>query len=542
MLNNKYNDLIKRHENAWTLSYLFPEMYAGGKIPEEHPAPSNTTALTMDRTVLSYQGNYIGVFSPVVETCAPYFGTYQANGSLPVGNLDHYVVYADNNGAALNMDNNNILASLNTWNYKQGPYISRLSAYRRLRVVGASMEIIVNDRATDYTGIIETCTGFEVIGNGFKNDSIDATKLQNYVDYRTYKTNKHVIVKYRYTNEKYTRYGPYEPFSTVPFYLVKISGMSPTASVTIKTIVHVEGVLMPSLVHFATKDLIPQASFLDQQKEMEKKVSSATSTKEQATNEHNNVTNDMFSPNDLPSANKVYANKKKSKIEVSEILTKREAPEVINLNANIPLPAKPSSIYRKTKDSVLSYVSDTVNSLTASDFIDIISPDQNKVTPNLETNQVKPGRNIFALPPADPTFKQKSSNKKSEPMEAIMPISSNNKMGTINQRNIDKSITAIDNTPEDSKMVDEFVTNQTTKEKPSYTITSDQYLAAFRTRVSIPDDVAEKLKVFSLGELQMLEEMYRSNPERIRELVGNVSKDNPIKPSNAYEIPVNGDL
>ena len=140
------------------------------------------------------------------------------------------------------------------------------------------MEITVRDRIGNYAGIIETCSGYEVIGNGFKNDSVDINKLQNHVHYRNYKTNEHVVVKYKYTNEKYTKYGPYDPFTSVPFYLVKITGMSSTASVNVKTTIHIEGALMPSLVHFTTKDLIPQASFGQQRKKMESDGTTSTTT------------------------------------------------------------------------------------------------------------------------------------------------------------------------------------------------------------------------------------------------------------------------
>lgn len=297
---NSYDQIIRLHENAWTMNYLFPEKYTGAKVPEHHQAPSNTTVVTIDRLVKAHEGTFVGFFSPVIETCAPYFGTYDVNSDLPTGDLDQYIVYADNAGAQVPVTNN-VLDSLSTWGFRRGPSYDKLGAYKRLRIVGACLEISIKDRADDYSGIIETCLGFEVIGNSLKNDSVDITKMMNNPHYKTYKPYDRIILKYRYNNEKYLHYGPYEPFSSVPYHLIKISGLSNTASIHIKAKIHIEGMLMPSLVHFATHEVIPQTSRALQTKlHTTIPVHDSVTTEDESGYHHSNILNIFMNKTQKP--------------------------------------------------------------------------------------------------------------------------------------------------------------------------------------------------------------------------------------------------
>lgn len=328
---NDVKNIINAHKNAWTLNYLFPEKYKGAKIPDFQNLPSNTMTLETDRSVTLYEGKYVGFFSPLVETCAPYLNDYDIHASLPIGSPDHYIVYADNDGGALNAQNG-ILNSLNTWNYSEGPKIQKLSAYRRLRVVGACMEISVWDRTKNYSGMIETAMGFEVMGNGLKNDQIDINKLSQYPGYRVHKSDAKIILKYKYNNEKYTKYGPYEPFSVFPCHIIHASGISEGASIRIKTTIHIEGVLMPNLVHFATRDFIIQTPQADQQKMHRHNLGGNTSyTAEEAEQHHENATGDV--PGDNPSNNipngtpsDTKTKQKKKKTVKTDPLNKRDEP------------------------------------------------------------------------------------------------------------------------------------------------------------------------------------------------------------------------
>jgi len=304
MNSNDYNQL---YDNAWTLNYLYPEKFGGAKIPDPHPVPSNTTTLTTDRIIKPNNKSALVYFSPLIETTAPYFFGYTVNTSLPAGNLSDYIVYADSNSAPIPVDSKNIL-SLESWSYKQQPSLGKLSAYKRLRVVGACMEINVMDKVEDYSGIIETCMGIEVIGNGLKNDNIDTSRMCNHPNYRVFKTNEPIILKYRYNHEKYTAYGPYEPFSMVPFHLARFSSMSDTASIRIKTTIHIEGMLMPSLTHFATKGLrVQYPKHFQQALHQEMHAETAATTKAES-DQH--FTDSEYVPESLKTSNTFdsYAN------------------------------------------------------------------------------------------------------------------------------------------------------------------------------------------------------------------------------------------
>ena len=531
MLNDGHHKIIKMHENAWTLSYLFPDVYGGAKIPDEHQLPSNTTTLTMDRTVKSYEGHYIGVFSPVIETCASYFDE-STRGEMPTGNLNDYIVYADNNGGGLNVDTDSTLNSLSTWNYKQGPTLNRLSAYRKLRVVGACMEIMVRDRATDYAGIIETCGGYEVIGNGFKNDSVRLDKLQNHIGYRNYKTNEHVIIKYKYTNEKYTKYGPYEPFTTVPFYIVKISGMSPGASVNIKTTIHIEGVLMPSLVHFATKDLIAQSPLAHQRKKMDDRGDIST-TKEEAFVIHDEHTSDLLGTGGYESyVPVVSAEKKKQKIRVSEVLTKRESPEYINLDAPIPVPETIAP--GKIIIDGLNLIGGVFAGMNPTDYVKIVT--SHKQT---QINSITNGEDVwntdkFALPPSDPLVLKPQPNKQRNAGQSTIAITN----GEIPQVKVETG----DNMSQKKMINESSAPSRENVESGTKALSPDQFVEAFRVKFPLSDEEANALKRQSMENLYTLFELHRKNPKRVEAWFSNERRQKKIKPSNKYEVTVGDDL
>lgn len=418
MFNKKYKNLLRQHEEAWTLSYLFPEKYGGAKIPDSHPSPSNTTMLVMDRTVKSYNGDYVGAFSPIVETCAPYFNSYEANTSLPTGGLGEYVVYADNNGAAMSIDGNNILANLSSWGYSQGPSYQKLGAYKRLRVVGACLELKVMDRERDYSGLIETCLGFEVIGNGLKNDKIDLDKLSNYPHYKTFKTTEEVILKYRYNNDKYTLYGPYEPFSTVPFHVIRISGLSASASVRIRTIIHVEGMLMPNLVHFATKDILIQRTKTDQQEKQRGNVNISIMSRED-----NDIHHQTYTGSDKPDSN-LYtedgfpiSEKVRVRIKREDDLLQKRNDQKIQID-NLPETLddfQQKSYLKKTSEPVIQFFGNVFSNMTATDVIDALSP-------TFQTSVLKPGDNSSTRALTQGSSRTKSK-KKSDDIVYALPAS-----------------------------------------------------------------------------------------------------------------------
>lgn len=292
MLNSMKNDrLIKMHENAWTMNYLFPERYKGAKIPEMQPVMSNTMTMDMDRTVPVHEGSFLAIFSPLIETCSPYFTN--TGDFLPVGDIDQYIVYADSNGMAYNVVDGELI-NLKDWNYRKGPSLTKLSSYKKIRIVGACMEISVHDITKNYAGIVETCLNFEVMGNGLKNDRISINKMENNPGYKVFKANEPFILKYRYNNEKYIDFGPYEPYSVFPVHIVKATGLSSTASVKVKTIIHIEGVLMPELAHFSTNEIVQQKPRKAQASQIDVNDEDYSSKKDEADDHHHRTQNNMY--------------------------------------------------------------------------------------------------------------------------------------------------------------------------------------------------------------------------------------------------------
>lgn len=251
------NSTLEIHKNAWLLNYLFPNLYSGAKLNDGNQFPTNTCTLSMERTIKPHNGAALIFFSPVNEANASYLNPGLSN-NLSIGQVGEYIVYADSAGNGINTDANGIIENLSTWGHYQGPSYNKLSAYKQIRIIGASIEVYIQDVERFYSGIVETCLGFEANGNGLKNDMIDVENMDQYPDYRTFKPQEEIILKYRYNNKRLLKFGPYEPYMTIPFHLIKASGLSDRASVRIKTTVHVEGILMPRLSHFATYEYIRQ--------------------------------------------------------------------------------------------------------------------------------------------------------------------------------------------------------------------------------------------------------------------------------------------
>lgn len=238
--------------NDWALTYLIPGFYSGGFIPEESVYPTSSQVLNFDRVFqASPDGKFLAMFSPVIEAFishAPVLGTFEG---LQTGIPESYRVYCDNDGKTLPVTGN-LLNNAASWPYNKQPSSDLLQYYKKLRVIGAAISIEVNDIVGDYRGVIECCEYFQIAGSVLSGDEIDITKLNKYPRYSVNSVTRKIDMRYRKNSSKLDHFGPYEPFTTIPFFLFSGSGLSPNANIHVSYKIHIEGILLPALVHFST--------------------------------------------------------------------------------------------------------------------------------------------------------------------------------------------------------------------------------------------------------------------------------------------------
>lgn len=262
------------NEHAWTFSYLYPEDFGPSKFPDNHSFPTTISTNRMIRQFkVNSSGDFIIFYSPVVETFASYFNPAKAVGvPLDRGVLTEYIVYADSDSGNIPL-NGSELANASNWPHINKP-APKFQNFRMIRLIGASLEVFVNDIDKNHTGVIEAGMSFAVAGAGLYADRINPDKIQNFSRYSRFysKNNNSLVCRYRAPNNNFMEFGPYEPYMQVPYYVIRGKGLSPSATIGIIMTNHVEGVFWPEMSHFAYIPRFTQAVGATQRIEVEKKA------------------------------------------------------------------------------------------------------------------------------------------------------------------------------------------------------------------------------------------------------------------------------
>jgi hypothetical protein len=246
------------NENAWSFSYLYPEDFGPAKFPDNNSFPTTISTNRMIRQFkVNNNGEFIIYFSPVTETFASYFNPDKAVGvPLDRGNLSEYIVYADSDGGNIPL-NGNVLSNASTWSHINRP-APKFQNLRMIRLIGASLELFVDDSQKNYSGIIEAGMGFAVAGAGLYADSIDPERIQNFSRYSRFVPKTPLVCRYRAPNSNFMEFGPYEPYMQVPYYIIRGKGLPTTSTIGVIMTNHVEGVFWPEMAHFAYKPKFSQ--------------------------------------------------------------------------------------------------------------------------------------------------------------------------------------------------------------------------------------------------------------------------------------------
>lgn len=277
-----YVDAI--NSNAWTLTYMYPEDFGPAKFPDNHSFP---TSISTHRMIKQFKpnadGQFVIYYSPINEAFASYFNPAKTiNTSLNLGETTEYIVYADSSSGALPL-NGNYLQNASTWATVVRP-ATKFQNFKMLRVVGASIEIFVDDVAHNFSGFIEGGVSFAMSGQGIGTESIDLQRLQNFSNFTRFPAKSPTVFRYRAPNINFMQFGPYEPFTQIPYFIISGKGLSSTATVGIVMTNHVEGVFWPEMAHFAYKSKFQQIQGAQQYKAAEE--SPHNSAMEEQKNQH----------------------------------------------------------------------------------------------------------------------------------------------------------------------------------------------------------------------------------------------------------------
>lgn len=253
---SSFADVINK--NAWTFSYLYPEDFGPAPYPDNHSFPTTVATNRFIRQFkVNTEGEFLIYYSPVSETFASYFNIAKVlDTTLDRGTLTEYITYADNNSQPLPLIDSK-LKNASTWSYFLRPS-PKFQHFKMIRLIGASLEIFIDDIEQNHSGIIEGGMSFAVAGAGIQSDQINPDRMQNFSQYNRFSTRDPLVFRYRAPNNNFMEFGPYEPFMQVPYFIIRGRGLSQTATIGVVVTNHVEGVFWPEFAHFSLKQEIPQ--------------------------------------------------------------------------------------------------------------------------------------------------------------------------------------------------------------------------------------------------------------------------------------------
>ena len=287
------------NEHAWSYSYLYPEDFGPAKFPDNHSFP---TTISTNRMIKQFKPNNNGTFviyyCPVNETFASYFNiAKEVNTGLNLGQKNEYIVYADSSNAELPLINGS-LKNASEWPTIVRP-APKFQNFKMIRLIGASIEIFVDDVERNFEGQIEAGVSFAVAGQGIGVESIKLDQLQNFSNFSRFSTKDPLIFRYRAPNINFMQFGPYEPFVRIPYFIITGKGISSTATIGVVMTNHIEGVFWPELAHFSFKPKHKQKDGSTQAKDLENAGSRTIMDSDPGTNITNRITQTAYNIGDI---------------------------------------------------------------------------------------------------------------------------------------------------------------------------------------------------------------------------------------------------
>lgn len=263
-------NINKAKQYGWAISHLFPDIYQPQRFPDQYRFPTHIMTNKSQRTLTVPTSKDFAIYFCPMADC---FYNYQFNAvgqiyeglSTPWravdGTSDAHISYADNNSLNTNLTTsgkrvfvegsnekfNNVLS----WNYSSMGTVS-LKKFKKIRLIGAAIKITYTGKLEDMSGIVKVAMGIKGFTTPLTGEDINTEELHNFPEYKTFTLEAPIVCRYRMTHDDFTEFGPYTPYSSIPFYLIYGKGLQEGSTVFVEIIKHFEGVVIPEEEEFVS--------------------------------------------------------------------------------------------------------------------------------------------------------------------------------------------------------------------------------------------------------------------------------------------------
>lgn len=254
----------KMRQYQWSMGHLYPDMYEPVRFPDQYQFPTHIMRTPMQRTLtIPSTRDFAIYFSPITDCYYNYqFGSAgQMYSNINVNwGTDVFVSYADNNSTKTdNVTGKNVFdtannkgdlfSNLGNWNYAvKGS--DNLKKFKKIRLLAAYLKITYTGKAEDLSGTVRIAMGVRNFTTPLQNDQINVDDLINMPQYKTLTLDKPIICRYRVSNEDFMDFGPYSPYSSIPYFMIYGKGLQEGSSIFVETVKHFEGVVVPEEEEF----------------------------------------------------------------------------------------------------------------------------------------------------------------------------------------------------------------------------------------------------------------------------------------------------
>lgn len=256
----------KVKQYGWAISHMFPDIYTPQRFPDQYKFPTHIMTNKYQKTLtIPSTKDFAIYFSPVADC----FYNYQFHnpGEIYEGlnvtwDDSSYISYADNDSKATNTNDgagkrvftasaNEKFANLSSWNFSSKGSTS-LSKFKKIRLIGAYIKVTYTGKLEDRSGLVKVAMGVKGFTSPLANEEIYTEELHNFPKYQTFNLEEPIICRYRLTMDDFSEFGPYTPYSTIPFYIIYGKGLQEGSSVYVEICKHFEGIVVPEEEEFVS--------------------------------------------------------------------------------------------------------------------------------------------------------------------------------------------------------------------------------------------------------------------------------------------------
>lgn len=296
---DKLKDFVNKNrakQYGWALGHLYPDIYQPQRFPDQYKFPTHVMTNKRQRTLTIPSTKDFGIYFCPIADCFYNYKLNQPNepyhglntpwhdvvddeevlvDGRPISNA--YVSYADNDSQATSapLAGKQIFDSAGSekfndvlkWNYTEegSPSITK---FKKIRLIGAAIKITYTGKAEDLSGLVKVAMGVKGFASKLTAENVKLEELHNFPSYQSFTMEKSIVCRYRMTHDDFTEFGPYTPYSALPFYIIYGKGLQPGSTVFVEIIKHFEGVVIPGEEEFvspvrASNDQLPLDSQMD---------------------------------------------------------------------------------------------------------------------------------------------------------------------------------------------------------------------------------------------------------------------------------------